>query len=300
MPLQPGRRGDPRRPARGHRVLLARVRAAHQDRAALRVPRPRAVGPQARPAVQPRQAPARPLRQGRRRVRLLEPRGLRPPGRRPVQDQPHRQRAGQRARRRHDRPLRLGQRPPPPHAVGGDHRLRAARQGLHRPPPGRARGAARHLLRPGPPRGGEAPRGPGRDRGRAHAGAPVRARRADRLARAEELLGVQLGGVLRAAQRVRRGPEPARGRGARVQAPRQDAARRRHRGHHRRGLQPHGRGQPPRAHAVLPRLRQPGVLPPRRRQARVLRGLHRVRQQPEHAPPAGAPAHHGLAAVLGH
>ena len=39
----------------------------------------------------------------------------------------------------------------------------------------------------------------------------------------------------------------------------------RHRGHPRRGLQPHRRGQPPRPDAVVPRHRQPGLLPARRR-----------------------------------
>ena len=44
----------------------------------------------------------------------------------------------------------------------------------------------------------------------------------------------------------------------------QGDARRRHRGHPRRGLQPHRRGQPPRPDAELQGHRQPGVLPARR------------------------------------
>ena len=45
--------------------------------------------------------------------------------------------------------------------------------------------------------------------------------------------------------------------------------------------------------------RQRGILPARRRRSALLHGLHRHRQQPEHAPPARAAADHGLAALLG-
>jgi hypothetical protein len=45
--------------------------------------------------------------------------------------------------------------------------------------------------------------------------------------------------------------------------------------------------------------RQPGLLPARRRRPALLHGLHRHRQQPEHAPPPRAAADHGLAALLG-
>jgi hypothetical protein len=77
-------------------------------------------------------------------------------------------------------------------------------------------------------------------------------------------------------------------------------ARGRHRGDPRRGLQPHRRGQPPRAHAVLPRASttRPTTASPTTRQ-RALHRLHRHRQQPEHAAPPRAAADHGLAALLG-
>ena len=57
--------------------------------------------------------------------------------------------------------------------------------------------------------------------------------------------------------------------GHRVQADGEEPPRRRHRGHPRRGLQPHRRGQPPRPDALLPRHRQLQLLPPRRRRTRA-------------------------------
>ena len=101
-----------------------------------------------------------------------------------------------------------------------------------------------------------------RQRRRADAGAPVRARRPPRRARAAQLLGLQLDRLLRAAQRYAE-RRPARRAGARVQGDGQGAARRRHRGDPRRRLQPHRRGQPPRADAVVQGPRQPRLLPRR-------------------------------------
>ena len=70
-----------------------------------------------------------------------------------------------------------GDRPPDvPWARHG--RLRAARQGLHRAAPRRARGAARHVRRARAPGGDRAPASARRDGGRAAAGAPVRHRAA--------------------------------------------------------------------------------------------------------------------------
>ena len=75
---------------------------------------------------------------------------------------------------------------------------------------------------------------------------------------------------------------------------------RRPRGDPRRGLQPHRRGQPPRAAPQLQGPRQPGLLPPRARRAPLLHGLHGDRQQREPAPSVRAAAGDGLAALLGH
>ena len=88
--------------------------------------------------------------------------------------------------------------------------------------------------------------------------------------------------------------------GARVQGDGQGVPRRRPRGDPRRRLQPHVGGQPPRAAPELQGLRQPGLLPPRRRGSALLHGLHRDRQQREPAPSLRAAAGDGLAALLGH
>ena len=72
-----------------------------------------------------------------------------------------------------------------------------------------------------------------------------------------------------------------------------------HRGHPRRGLQPHGRGRRRGPGAVVPRDRQPRLLPPRSRRRPPLRRLHRHRQQPQHAPSPRAPARDGQPALLG-
>ena len=67
----------------------------------------------------------------------------------------------------------------------------------------------------------------------------------------QELLGLQLDRVLRPARRLRHPHRPARRQpGARVQGDGPGPARRRHRGHPRRRLQPHRRGTAGRADAV--------------------------------------------------
>ena len=77
------------------------------------------------------------------------------------------------------------------------------------------------------------------------------------------------------------------------------AAPGRHRGHPRRRLQPHRRGQPPRPDARVPRHRQRGLLPARRRRPELLLRHDRHRQHAADAQPARAAADHGLAALLG-
>ena len=139
----------------------------------------------------------------------------------------------------------------------------------------------------------------GRHRGGAAAGAPVHPGLPPRRARAAQLLGLQLDRLPGAAQRLQllgAGRRP----GAGVQADGQGAARGRHRGDPRRGLQPHRRGQPPGPDPVVQGSRQPGLLPARRRRSPLLLRHDRDRQQPQPAPPARAAADHGLAALLGH
>ena len=74
--------------------------------------------------------------------------------------------------------------------------------------------------------------------------------------------------------------------------------RRRHRGHPRRGLQPHRRGQPPGADAVAQGRRQRVLLPPHARRPAPLHGLHGHGQLAQPGAPDRAAADHGLAALL--
>ncbi|MDH6188468.1 hypothetical protein M2168_001500 [Streptomyces sp. CZ24] len=181
----------------------------------------------------------------------------------------------------------------------GRHRhLRAARARLHHAPPGDPRGVARHLRGARPPGGRRPPGGAGGDRRRAAAGAPVRPRGPPAAARARQLLGVQLAGLVRAARRLRRGRHH-RAAGRRVPRDGPGAARGRHRGHPRRGLQPHRRGRGAGPHPQPQGHRQRRVLPPSARRP-PLRRLHRLRQHPARGPAARAAADHRLAAVLGH
>ena len=116
--------------------------------------------------------------------------------------------------------------------------------------------AARHVPRPGLRAGDPSPDVAGRHSGRTDAGPPSRRRPAPgRSAATEQLLGLQHARrSSRPTSAMRRRARP--GRGARVQDDGARAARRRHRGDPRRRLQPHGRGQPPRADALAARHRQ--------------------------------------------
>ena len=78
----------------------------------------------------------------------------------------------------------------------------------------------------------------------------------------------------------------------------QGAPRGGHRGHPRRRLQPHRRGQPPGADAVLPRHRQRRLLPAHPDDRRYYMDYTGLRQHAEHDPPAHAAAHHGQPALL--
>ena len=284
--------------------VLARLPARRRPGPALRLPRARAVGPGARPALQPRQAAARPLRQGDRGRGRLGRGGVRLPLRRPRRRRERRSTARRSCRKSVVvRPvLRLGRRPAAAHAAG-------TRRSSTRPTSRASRSATRTSPRscaaptPGSPtrRRSSYLHGARRHRGRAAAGPPVRPRRPPRRARAAQLLGLQLDRLLRAAQRLR---AVAGTRGEQVQEFKQmvkalHAAG--HRGDPRRRLQPHRRGQPPRARRCRSRA---STTPPTTAWSpddrALLHGLHRHRQQPQHAPPARAAADHGLAALLGH
>ena len=189
-----------------------------------------------------------------------------------------------------DRPaLRLAGRPAAQHAVPRDRDLRDARQGLHDAPPRRAGGPARHLRGPRLRRGDRLPQGPRRHRGRAAAGPPHRRRGVPRREGPDQLLGLLDDRLLR-PPRALRGDRLARRRGARVQGHGQGAAPRGHRGDPRRRLQPHRRGQPPRADALLQGRRQQELLPARARGRAPLHGLHGYGQHAQRRAPERAAA----------
>ena len=174
-----------RRAAGDDRGLLARLLPRRRARPALRLPRARPVESGRRPALQPGQAPARPVRARHRRARSS--------GTRPCSDTTSTTptAATTRTARRHvprsvvvnpffdwegDRAPRI--------AVERDGHLRDPRQGHHGPPSRRAGRATRHVRRPRAPRLRRAPHAARRHRGRAAARPPVRARRSPRRARA--------------------------------------------------------------------------------------------------------------------
>ena len=178
-----------------------------------------------------------------------------------------------------------------------DRHLRGAREGLHEADAAGARGAARHVRRARLRAGARVPHLARRHRGRAAADPPHRRRDAPRREGPDELLGLQLDRLPRAA-RALRGDRPARRAGEGVQGDGQGAPRRRDRGDPRRRLQPHRRGQPPRADALVQGHRQPLLLPDRSRRRAALHGLHGHRQLAQPGAPVGAAADHGLAPLL--
>ena len=160
-----------------------------------------------------------------------------------------------------DAALRLGGRPAAADALARDRHLRGAREGLHEAARERPRGPARHLRRP---RLGGGARtyltSLGVTAVELLPDPPHRRRAGARRQGADELLGLQLDRLPRAARGLR-GDRLDRRPGARVQGHGQGAAPRRDRGDPRRRLQPHRRGQPPRADAVVQGDRQPLLLP---------------------------------------
>ncbi len=172
--------------------------------------------------------------------------------------------------------LRLGQRPPARPRVRRHRHLRDPRQGTDPAAPGHPRTDARHLRRHRPPGHHRALEGPGRNRHRADAGAPLRQRLHAGGQGTVKLLGLQHNRFLRPRLQVHL-EHHARRSGAGVQDHGPRPARRRHRSHPRRGVQPHRRGQSPGADLVDARNRQRRVLPAGRRRSSVLHGLHRNR-----------------------
>ena len=260
--------------ARAGRVRLARLSSGRRAGPALRLPRVRPVRPVPRPALQPAQTATGPVRAGGRRRHRLAPVAVCVRLRQSGRNVRPRLRGAHGQGRRRQPVLRLGQRPAPGHPVPPFGDLRGPCQRAHRTPPRRAEGHARHVLRDRPPGDHRAPQGPRRDRGRAHAGAPVRARQPAGRPGAAQLLGLQHAGLLRAVPRLL-GDGLARPADPGVPRHGQGPARRGHGGHPRRGLQPHGGGQPPRPDDEPQGHRQPDLLPVGGRSAQLLHGLHR-------------------------
>ena len=237
-------------------------------------------------AVRPDQGAARPVRPRRGRAEGLHAR------RRPAAGRQRRDRDEERGRG--SVRLRLGGRRAAAAAVGPHGHLRDARPRVHPPPQLRRQGAdPRHLRRPG--REDPVPQGSRHHRGRV--AADPRVRRPGLPAGARQLLGLSARLVLRAAPAVQLAPRPARP-GGRVPRHGEGPPPGGHRGDPRRGVQPHRRGQPRRADALLPRDRQPDLLHPRTGR-RAVRGLLRLRQHAQRQPPGRPADDRGQPAVLG-
>jgi glycogen debranching enzyme len=196
--------------AGAQRRCLARPAARRRRRAGLRPAGPRPLAPRARPALQPAQAAARPLRaRDRRPLRLERPARRRRPDA-PAAHGPARQRrVALKARVVHDRFDWQGD-TPPRHAAGRHRAVRAARARLHASPPGRARAVARHLRRAGLGGGRGAPAAPGRHGRQPAAGAPVPGRAAPGRARPAQPLGLQHARLLLPRAALRRAGRAAR------------------------------------------------------------------------------------------
>ncbi len=260
LPLRSTRaaRAAPHSAPRIHGSDLARLPPRRASRTALRLPGLRTVRPQARPPFQPSQASARSVREGPGGVAALERRPLWLPGgpslgrsllRSPQQRPGDAQVPSRRYR------LHLGGRPPAAATLARERDLRAARARLHHASPRRSRAPARDLRRPGHP-GRDRPPAPPRRHRRGAAPHPGLSHRSPPGgARAHQLLGLQHPRLLRPGSALSVPADADRVQGLRAAPP-----RRGDRGDPGRGLQPHRRGKPSRAHPLLSRDRQRIVL----------------------------------------
>ena len=248
-----------------------------------------------------REAPPRSLRQGDRRGHRVERRDLRLPGRRsrrPIWREttatarPSCPRASSSTR------VHVGRRPAAAHPVALDRDLRGARQGLHRCGIPRPEGAAGNLCGPGLAGLARVPQAPRRDRRRADARAPLRARPPPRRARAHNYWGYNTIGFF--APDPRYASEGVRGEQVREFKQMVKAL-------HQAGIEVildvvynhTAEGNHLGPDPLLPRDRQRGLLPADRRGPPLLHGLHRHRQHAGHDASAVRPAPHGQPPVLG-
>ncbi len=294
-PRQP--RARARGHARVHRPVLARLPARRASGPAVRLPGLRPLRSGTRPPLQPQQAAVGSVCPLAARRDALARRALRLPGRRRRRRpelRPARQRAldAQVPGRGHRFYLERRSRAAP--RLARDRDLRAAPARFHHAPPAAVRGRAWHFRRPFVPGRDRLPLGSGYHRGGDDADPRLRRRAPLVRARIAQLLGLQSRLLFRARAALLRQLLARR-----AQDPGAPAARCRHRGHPRCRVQPHRRGQPARADAVVSRHRQRLLLPPRGRRTALLRGLHRLRQRAEPASPAGAADGHGFVALLG-
>ena len=249
-------------------VRRHRPRLDHRDRAARARRRRRLAGDDRRAASRHAVRTAR-RRSGRPAQHLQQ----RVAPDRPLRARPRAGASWRMARRRRRRNTRRAGRPAPEHAARPHRDLRSARHGPHQETSGCSGGPPRHVRGPRAPRHDRAPHHARRDRRRAAADPRVRDRAAPAHPGAQELLGLQHRGLLRPALGLRHAGgarSRAAGGAARSAADGARPARRGHRGHPRRRLQPHRRAQHRRPAIELPRHRQRRLLPPARR-----RQLHR-------------------------
>ena len=255
-------------PLRGlRRWRVAWLRARRRPGPGLRLPGRRALGPGPGPALQPGQAAARPVRPGGARRRYASGRRCSATTRpTPTSRAPWTPPGTCRAAWSSTPAFELERRRPAPPPVRGHGHLRGARQGLHHAPPGRARrtlrGTYAGLAPPRPPSGTCVDLGV-----TAVELLPVHQNVPEAVpgrAGPDQLLGLQHDRLSspRTTATPRSGPGDAGGQVAEFKADGRRAARGRARGDPRRGVQPHRRGQRVGPDAVLPRARQPGLLPP--------------------------------------
>ena len=207
---------------------------------------------------------------------------------------PARQRARHAEERGGRRSLHLGRGTQALDPVGRHDHLRSPRQRPDAASRGCAAGLARHVSRLDGARRRRSSQAAWRHHDRAAADPRLRRRPAPDRARPEQLLGLQHDRLLRARGALRR-----RRAARRISLDGVAPARRRHRGHPRRRLQPHRRRQSPRSDPELPRHRQHVVLLAAAGSAALLRRLHRLRQRAQSHPSARAADGDGFAALLG-
>jgi hypothetical protein len=300
LPVRTGRPGRdrPARVGRSKWRCLARPAARGCSGTRLRLARTRPLAAREGAPFQPAQAAAGPLgardRAAARRLRLAGP-SLRSRSWPPFGTELAGQRRTGAEGPRRSRHLRLAGRPSTRHAAGRQRALRSACAWFQPAAAGPARKPARQLCGTGQRLGHRALQAPGHHRAQPDAGSPAPGRITPGGAGVEQLLGLQHAGLLLPRPALRQHRPPAAGVPQHGPSP----ACCGHRGHPRRGLQPHPRRRRERPHAVLARPGQPELVSPARRPPGPLSQLERLRQRAQRAPSARAADGDGQPALLG-